>query len=358
MEYRTLGRSGLKVSIMALGTANFGGVAADVRWGQLETADARRFVDIALEAGVNLFDTADVYSGGASEPMLGEVISGRRDELLISTKVRFRSGPGPNDVGLSRHHIITNCEASLRNLRTDWIDLYQVHEWDGMTPLEETLEALDDLVRTGKVRYLGCSNYAAWQLMKALGVAERSGLDRFVSQQIYYSVLNREAEHELLPASVEEGLGNLIWSPLAGGLLTGKYRRDAPTPRVGRHLSDWREPPISDWEHVYDVVDAIVAVAESRGITPAQVALSYLLGTPGVTSLIVGARTETQLKDNLATSDVVLERDERERLDRASAMPLPYPMWHQVLNAYDRMRPIDRWFAGLDRGSESDGIGR
>jgi len=159
-----------------------------------------------------------------------------------------------------------------------------------------------------------------------------------VSQQIYYSVLNREAEHELLPASVEEGLGNLIWSPLAGGLLTGKYRRDAPTPRVGRHLSDWREPPISDWEHVYDVVDAIVAVAESRGITPAQVALSYLLGTPGVTSLIVGARTETQLKDNLATSDVVLERDERERLDRASAMPLPYPMWHQVLNAYDRMR--------------------
>ena len=243
-------------------------------------------------------------------------------------------------------------------MHTDWIDLYQVHEWDGMTPLEETLEALDDLVRTGKVRYLGCSNYAAWQLMKALGVAERQGFDRFVSQQIYYSVLNREAEHELLPASVEEGLGNLIWSPLAGGLLTGKYRRDAPTPRVGRHLSDWREPPISDWEHVYDVVDAIVSVAESRGITPAQVALSYSLATPGVTSVIVGARTEAQLRDTLATPDVVLDRDERERVDRVSATPLPYPMWHQVINASDRMRPIDRWFAGLDRRSESDAVGQ
>jgi aryl-alcohol dehydrogenase-like predicted oxidoreductase len=343
---------------MALGTANFGGAAADPRWGQLDTAKARRFVDIALEAGVNLFDTADVYSGGASETALGEIVIPRRDELLIATKVRFRSGPGPNDVGLSRRHIITSCEASLRRLRTGWIDLYQVHEWDGMTPLEETLEALDDLVRTGKVRYLGCSNYAAWQLMKALGIAERRGFDRFVSHQIYYSVLNREAEHELLPASVEEGLGNLIWSPLAGGLLTGKYRRDAPTPTVGRHPSDWPEPPISDWEHVYDVVDAIVSVAESCGLTPAQVVLSYALATPGVTSVIVGARTEAQLRDTLAVPDVPLGRDERERLDRASATVLPYPMWHQVLNASDRMRPIDRWFAGLERGSVSDGVGQ
>jgi aryl-alcohol dehydrogenase-like predicted oxidoreductase len=334
---------------MALGTANFGGVAADARWGPLETPVARRFVDVALEAGVNLFDTADVYSAGASETMLGEVVSGRRDELLIASKVRFRSGPGPNDVGLSRHHIIKSCEASLRRLRTDWIDLYQVHDWDAMTPLEETLGALDDLVRSGKVRYLGCSNYAAWQVMKALGIAERRGFDRFVSQQIYYSVLNREAEHELLPASVEEGLGNLIWSPLAGGLLTGKYRRDAPRPSVGRHVSDWPEPPISDWEHVYDVIDAIVSVAESRGATPAQVALSYLFATPGVTSVIVGARTEDQLTDTLAAQEVVLERDERARLDRASATPLPYPMWHLVLNGPERMRPIDRWFTGLDR---------
>ena len=352
MEYRTLGRSGLKVSVIALGTANFGGAAADARWGQLETPDARRFVDIALEAGVNLIDTADVYSGGVSETMLGEVINGRRDELLISTKVRFRSGPGPNDDGLSRHHIVTSCEASLRRLRTDWIDLYQVHDWDAMTPLEETLETLNDLVRTGKVRYLGCSNYAAWQLMKALGVAERRGFDRFVSQQIYYSVLNREAEHELLPASVEEGIGNLIWSPLAGGLLTGKYRRDAPAPTVGRRLSDWPEPPISDWEHVFDVVEAIIAAAQSRGATPAQIALSYLLSTPGVTSVIVGARTQAQLRDTLAASGVVLDGDERARLDRASATPLPYPMWHLVLNAPDRMRPIDRWFAGLDRESQ------
>jgi aryl-alcohol dehydrogenase-like predicted oxidoreductase len=353
MEYRTLGRSGLKVSIFALGTANFGGAAADARWGQLETADARRFVDVALEAGVNLFDTADVYSGGASETMLGEAVSQRRDELLLATKVRFRSGPGPNDVGLSRHHIIASCEASLRRLQTDRIDLYQVHEWDGLTPLDETLEALDDLVRAGKVRYLGCSNYAAWQLFKALCISERRGFDRFVSHQIYYSVLNREAEHELLPGSVEEGLGNLIWSPLAGGLLTGKYRRGVSAPLVGRHLSDWGEPPIPDWEHVYDVVEAIVSVAESRGLTPAQVALAYSLGTPGVTSLIVGARTEAQLRDTLATTDVTLDNGERTRLDRVSAAPLPYPMWHQVLNAADRMRPIDRWFAGLDRGNKS-----
>jgi aryl-alcohol dehydrogenase-like predicted oxidoreductase len=343
---------------MALGTANFGGAAADTHWGQLESGEARRLVDIALEAGVNLFDTADVYSGGASETMLGEVIDGRRDELLVATKVRFRSGPGPNDEGLSRRHIIASCEKSLRRLRTDWIDLYQVHEWDAMTPLEETLGALDDLVRTGKVRYLGCSNYAAWQLMKALGIAERRGFDRFVSQQIYYSVLNREAEHELLPASVEEGLGNLIWSPLAGGLLTGKYRRDVPAPAVGRHLSNWPEPPIADWEHVYDVVEAIVTVAESRGASPAQVALSYLLATPGVTSVIVGARTEAQLRDTLAAHDLSLDSDERETLDRASATPLPYPMWHLVLNAPERMRPIDRWFAGLDRKSVSDRIGR
>ena len=353
MEYRTLGRSGLRVSTVALGTTNFGGAAADARWGQVGTEDARRLVDIALEAGVNLIDTADVYSGGASETMLGEVIDGRRDELLIATKVRFRSGPGPNDEGLSRHHIIVSCEASLRRLRTDWIDLYQVHDWDAMTPLEETLAALDDLVRTGKVRYIGCSNYAAWQLMKALGVAERRGFDRFVSQQIYYSVLNREAEHELLPVSVEEGVGNLIWSPLAGGLLTGKYRRNAPAPAVGRHLSDWPEPPISDWEHVYDVVEAIVSVAEARGVTPAQVALSYLLATPGVTSVVVGARTQAQLSDTLAAHDLVLDRDEREQLDRASATPLPYPIWHLVLNAPERMRPLDRWFAGLDRGSET-----
>ena len=354
MQYRALGRSGLIVSTVALGTMNFGGAAADPRVGQLDKTVAQRLVEAALEAGVNLFDTADVYSGGASETMLGEIISARRDELLVATKVRFRSGPGPNDAGLSRHHIITNCEASLRRLQTDWIDLYQVHEWDGLTPLEETMEALDDLVRSGKVRYLGCSNYAAWQLVKALAIADRRGLHRFVSHQIYYSVLHRDAEHELLPASVAEGVGNLIWSPLAGGLLTGKYRRNARTPAVGRHVSDWGEPPVSDWEHAYGVVDAIVSVAESRGVTPAQVALSYLLAAPGITSVIVGARTEAQLMDTLATSDVVLTRHELARLDRASAAPLPYPMWHQASDASDRMLPIDRWFLGLDRGSESE----
>src|SRR5919109_5044423 len=230
MDYRQLGRSGLRVSALALGTMTFGGRDDFANVGSTDVAGARRQIDLCLDAGINLFDTADVYSAGLSEEILGEALDGRRDRVLLATKARMPMGDGPNDAGLSRHHLIASCEASLRRLRTDHIDLYQVHEWDGATPLDETLEALDTLVRSGKVRYVGCSNYAGWQLMKALGVSERRGLERFVSQQIYYSLQARDAEYELVPAAIDQGIGILVWSPLAGGLLSGKYRRGVEGP--------------------------------------------------------------------------------------------------------------------------------
>jgi aryl-alcohol dehydrogenase-like predicted oxidoreductase len=298
-------------------------------------------VDMCLDAGVNLIDTADVYSEGVSEEIVGEVLKGRRDRMLVATKVRMTMGPGPNDAGLSRHHIISGCEASLRRLGMDHIDLYQVHEWDGLTPLEETLEALDHLVRSGKVRYVGCSNYSGWQLLKALGVAERDRLPRFVSQQIYYSLQSRDAEYEIIPACVDQGLGVLVWSPLAGGLLTGKYRRGQEPPAGSRHLTDWNEPPVHDEERLYDIVELLVEIGAAHGVSAAQVALAYLLGRPGVTSLVVGAKTAEQLADNLAAAELVLTDDERDRLERASRQRLLYPYWHQVRTARDRLGPAD-----------------
>src|SRR5580700_6751429 len=253
MEYRALGRSGLRVSVLTMGTMTFGGSGAFADVGSTDVEEAERQVDMCLDAGINLIDTADVYSVGLSEEIVGEVLDGRRDRALLATKVRMGMGRGPNDSGLSRHHVISGCEASLRRLRTDHIDLYQVHEWDGQTPLEETLEALDLLISSGKVRYVGASNYTAWQLMKALGVAERKGLPRFVSQQIYYSLQAREAEYELIPLAVDQGLGVLVWSPLAGGLLSGKYRRDHEAPAGSRQLTDWGEPPVYDQEGLYDI---------------------------------------------------------------------------------------------------------
>ena len=250
-------------------------------------------------------------------------------------------GEGPNDVGLSRHHIIRACEHSLRRLGTDHIDLYQVHEWDGLTPLEETLAALDHLVSAGKVRYVGASNFSAWHLMKALGVAERDGFPRFVSQQIYYSLQGREAEYELVPLSVDQGLGILVWSPLAGGLLSGKYRRGEQAPVGSRHLSDWDEPPVHDEDRLYDVIDELVEIAQERGISPAQVALAYTLGQPAVSSLVIGARTTEQLADNLGAADLVLDAGERERLDMISRPRLLYPYWHQARTASDRLSPAD-----------------
>jgi len=250
-------------------------------------------------------------------------------------------GDGPNDAGLSRHRLIEGCDASLRRLRTDHIDLYQVHEWDGHTPLEETLDTLDGLVRAGKVRYIGCSNYAGWQVAKALGISDRLGLQRFASEQIYYSLQAREAEYELVPVALDQGLGILVWSPLAGGLLTGKYRRDHPDPESGRQLTEWNEPPVRDREQLYDVVEVLVDIADARGVSPAQVALAYTLGRPGVTSVIVGARTEEQLADNLKAADLALTDDERARLDEASAQPLLYPYWHQAKTARDRLSAAD-----------------
>jgi aryl-alcohol dehydrogenase-like predicted oxidoreductase len=272
---------------------------------------------------------------------VGEELRGRRDRLLLATKVRMPMGTGPNDAGLSRHHVVSGCEASLRRLGTDHIDLYQVHEWDGQTPLAETLEALEALVRSGKVRYVGASNYASWQLMKALGVADRHGLPRFVSQQIYYSLQAREAEYELVPLAVDQGLGILVWSPLAGGLLSGKYRRGQQPPAGSRQLTDWDEPPVYDQEKLHDIVEVLVGIAGQRGVSAAQVALAYTLAKPAVTTLVMGARTDEQLADNLASADLTLTEAELQELDKASAPPLIYPYWHQARTASDRLSAAD-----------------
>ena len=341
MEHRRLGRSGLRVSAITMGTMTFGGRGAFANVGSTGVEEARRQVEICLEAGVTLFDTADIYSDGVSEEITGEVLRGCRDDVLIATKARMVTGPGPNEGGASRHHLIASCERSLRRLRTDHIDLYQIHEWDGQTPLEETLEALDTLVRSGKVRYVGASNYAGWQLMKALAVADRSGYQRFVSQQIHYTLQAREAEHELVPLGLDQEVGILVWSPLAGGLLSGKYRRGQQPPEGSRHLTEWSEPPVHDEGKLYDVVDVLVEVAREHGVSPAQVALAWLLERPGVTSVVVGARTEEQLRDNLAAAQLRLSAADHRRLEEVSRIPLPYPHWHQANTASDRLGPAD-----------------
>jgi aryl-alcohol dehydrogenase-like predicted oxidoreductase len=346
VEYRQLGRSGLRVSTITLGTMGFGGTGWAKAVGTLDVDAARRQIAMARDAGVNLIDTADVYSDGLSEEIVGKALGPDRDEVLVATKVRMPMGAGPNDAGLSRHHVIRGAEASLRRLGTDWIDLYQVHEWDGQTPLEETLSALDMLVTSGKVRYVGASNYAAWQLMKALGIADHRGLPRFVSQQIYYSLQARDAENELVPLSIDQGLGILVWSPIAGGLLSGKYRRGVEAPAGSRHLGEWDEPPVYDQEKLYDTVEVLVSVGEAHGVSAAQVALAWSLGRPGVTSLVIGARTAEQLADNLAAADLKLSDEERARLDEVSAPTLLYPYWHQAKTAADRLSAADLTLLG------------
>lgn len=324
-----------------MGTMTFGGKGGFAAVGNTQIDVARRQIDQALEAGVNLIDTADVYSDGLSEEITGEVLQGRRDDVLLATKARMVVGPGPNDGGASRHHIIRSVERSLKRLRTEHIDLYQIHEWDGQTPLEETLEALDSLVRSGKVRYVGASNYSGWQLMKALATSDAYNYQRYVSQQIHYTLQAREAEQELVPLTLDQELGILVWSPLAGGLLSGKYRRGVDAPKGSRHLTDWNEPPVHDEDKLYDIVDALVEIGAAHDVSAAQVALAWLLGRPGVTSLIVGARTEEQLADNLAAADLVLTDDERSRLDDVSRTPLKYPYWHQAATASERLSDAD-----------------
>jgi aryl-alcohol dehydrogenase-like predicted oxidoreductase len=324
-----------------LGTMTFGGRTIFSKVGATDVEGARRQVDLCLEAGVNLFDTANCYSDGVSEEILGEALEGRRDDLLIATKARMVVGPGPNDGGVSRYHLIRECEKSLRRLRTDRIDLYQLHEWDGRTPLDEALEALDTLVRSGKVRYIGASNYSGWHLMKALATSDRRGYARFVSQQIYYSLQARDAEYELIPISVDQGVGILVWSPLAGGLLSGKYRRGQQPPEGSRHLNNWGEPPIHDEEQLYNIIEVLVEIAKSRNVSAAQVALAWALGRPGMTSLVIGARTETQLADNLAAANLILSTEETARLDAASLPHLLYPYWHQAKTAKERLSAAD-----------------
>ena len=346
MEYRQLGRSGLRISAMTLGTMGFGGGGVFAKVGTGDVQDARRQIDMALEAGVNMIDTADIYSMGKTEEIVGEALGSRRDDVILATKARFPMGDGPNDAGLSRHHLVRACEASLRRLGTDYIDLYQLHEWDGQTPLDESLGALDSLVQSGKVRYVGASNYAGWQLMKALGVADRNHAPRFVSQQIYYSLQARDAEYELVPLSLDQGLGILVWSPLAGGLLSGKYRRSDRNPEGTRRFVGWDEPPVYDEAKLYDTIELLLEVAAGHGVSAAQVALAWTLGRPGITSVVIGARTDEQLADNLAAASLRLTGDERARLDEVSAMPLLYPYWHQANTAADRLSDADRSLLG------------
>ena len=346
MEYRQLGRSGLRISTLTLGTMTFGGKGEFADVGGADVTAARRQIDMALDAGVNLVDTADGYSHGLSEEIIGEVLRGRRNRTLLATKARFPTGDGPNDAGLSRHHLIEACEASLLRLQTDHIDLYQMHEYDGVTPIEETLAALQHLLDSGKVRYVGCSNFTGWQVMKALGVADRTGMPRFVSQQIYLSLQERSAEYEIVPAAIDQGLGLLIWSPLAGGWLSGKYRRAQAAPEGSRHATAWDEPPIYDEDKLYDTIEAVVEVAGAHGRSPAQVALAWLLARPGITSVIVGARTEQQLADNLEAATLQLGPAEMARLEEVSRPLLIYPHWHQAQNTTDRISEAQRSLLG------------
>ncbi|WP_022881140.1 aldo/keto reductase [Gryllotalpicola ginsengisoli] len=341
MEYRQLGSSGLRISTLTLGTMGFGGTGWATPVGNIDVAGARRQLDLAKDAGVNILDTADVYSAGLSESIIGEALAGDRDDWLIATKVRMTMGEGPNDAGASRHHIIRGAEDSLRRLKTDHIDLYQLHEWDGRTPLEETWAALDHLVQSGKVRYTGISNYTGWQTMKAVAATEKHGFAKPVSTQVYYSLQARDIENEIIPVSIDQGLGILVWSPLAGGLLSGKYRRGQDAPEGSRRFLGWTEPPVYDEEKLYDTIDLLVEIGDGHGVSAAQVALAWTLGRPQITSLIIAGRTEEQLADNLAAANLELTADERAALDKVSLPELRYPYWHQRNTATDRLSPAD-----------------
>jgi len=330
MEFRTLGRSGLKVPVLSFGTGTFGGSNEFFRaWGASDVAEATRLVDICLEAGVNFFDTADVYSDGLSETILGKAIAGRRGDVLISTKATFRMGPGPNDLGSSRYHLIRACEASLRRLGTDYIDIYHLHGFDALTPAEEVLSTLNQLVVSGKVRYIACSNFSGWHLMKALDVADKFGWARYSGHQVYYSLIGREYEWELMPLALDQGVGALVWSPLGWGRLTGKIRRGQPLPAQSRlHKTAEQGPQVSDG-HLYKVVDALDAVAKETGKSVPQVALNWLLQRPSISSVIFGARNEEQLRQNLGAVGWNLSAEQVAKLDSASDVTPVYPYWHQ-----------------------------
>jgi aryl-alcohol dehydrogenase-like predicted oxidoreductase len=332
MEYRQLGASGFLVPALTFGTGTFGGQGELFKaWGETGVAEATRLVDVCVEAGLTMFDSADVYSSGAAEEILGQAIKGRRDKVLISTKGTFRNGQGPNDVGSSRHHLTRAVEASLRRLGTDYIDLYQLHAFDAKTPVEEALGTLDGLMRAGKIRYIGCSNFSGWHLMKSLAVSERYGLARYIAHQAYYSLVGRDYEWELMPLAVEERVSAVVWSPLGWGRLTGKVRRGEPLPETSRLKSKLATdigPPLAD-EYVYRVVDAIDAVAKETGKTVPQIALNWLLQRPSVATVIIGARNEEQLRQNLGAVGWNLTSAQVATLDAASDVTPAYPYWHQ-----------------------------
>lgn len=326
MKYVPLGRTGILVSELTLGTATFGGAPP---LGGVTVEQARGLVNLALDAGVNALDTANNYGAGEAESILGTVLEGRRDEIILTTKVGLNSGPGPNDRGLSRKHIISQCETSLRRLKTDYIDVYLMHSWDFLTDLDESLGAMTSLVESGKVRSIGCSNFSASQLTETsltLG-------SLLACQQIYYSLVHREAEVELMPVAERRGVANTIWSPLAQGLLSGKYRRDAPWPSDGRQNSEWNQPPVDDWEHVFDIIEVVVAVSEEISATPSEVALAFVLQRSDVSTVLLGAKNLEQLRANLTVVDLTLPADAVHRLEEVSVAPLPYPHWHQQMHS-------------------------
>ena len=332
MEYRRLGASGFRVPALSFGTGTFGGKGEFFQaWGSTDVDEARRLVDVCVDAGVTMFDTADIYSAGAAEEILGEALKGRaRDSVIISTKATFRFDDGPNSVGSSRFHLVDAVEKALRRLQTDYIDLFQLHGFDALTPVEEVLSTLDQLVREGKIRYTGVSNFSGWHLMKSLAAADRHGYPRYVANQTYYSLVGRDYEWELMPLGLDQGLGAVVWSPLGWGRLTGKIRRGQPLPETSRlHKTADIGPPLED-EYVYKVVDALDAVAGETGRSVPQVALNWLLQRPTVSSVIIGARNEEQLRQNLGAVGWALTAEQVARLDEASARPAAYPYWHQA----------------------------
>jgi aryl-alcohol dehydrogenase-like predicted oxidoreductase len=332
MEYRFLGKSGFKVPVLCLGTATFGG-GGDFfdAFGATQLAEAKRLVDLCIEAGANFFDTADGYSGGRAEEILGQALKGRRNRAIISTKVTFSTGSGPNEVGSSRFHLLAAVEASLKRLNTDYVDILELHAFDAMTPLEETLGTLNDLVRAGKIRYTGVSNFSGWHLMKSLTVSDRYGWPRYVAHQAYYSLVAREYEWELMPLALDQGVGTLVWSPLGWGRLTGKIRRGQPLPESSRlrNKTVFESGPLVPESYLFQVVDALDQVASETGKSVPQIALNWLLRRPTVSSVIIGARNEAQLRDNLGADGWSLTPEQMALLDRASAVPKIYPYWHQ-----------------------------
>ncbi|WP_311970786.1 aldo/keto reductase [Pseudomonas baltica] len=349
MQYRQLGHSGLMVSQIILGTVPFGGRAEFAKCGAVDVSTAKRMFDIAFDAGVNMVDTADLYSHGLAEEVVGQALGEKRQDVLLASKGRSPVDDNPNNSGSSRYHLIRACEASLKRLRTDHLDLYQLHNWDGVTPIEETLEALTHLVNSGKIRYFGTSNFTAWQMMKTLGKAELNGLLKPITQQIYYTPESREAEYELLPLALDQSVGTLVWGPMGEGLLTGSTRRGHKPPANTRQGSDWPEPYVHDQERALDIIETLASVGEEHGVSVARVCLAWLKDRPGITSLIVGARTEEHLRDNLAAVDLQLTEAQTSRIESVTRRQPLYPYWHRFTAGIDRFDKAEQPFLAEHR---------